>query len=103
MERVRSVRVLRRVFDQVVGEARRKAVLRRGWAEEDRCAREQRAPWGWLDREGVGDSTVSGLGTVQVTIAATAVELDDGRVALLVELEPDPGLSHPGGRRVESD
>ena len=29
---------------------------------------------------------------MQVTFAATAVELDDGRLALLVEMEPDPGL-----------
>jgi hypothetical protein len=29
---------------------------------------------------------------VQVTFAVTPVELDDGRLALLVEIEPDPGL-----------
>jgi hypothetical protein len=28
----------------------------------------------------------------QATIAATVVEMDDGRLALLVEMEPDPGL-----------
>ena len=27
-----------------------------------------------------------------MTFAARAVELDDGRLALLVEIEPDPGL-----------
>ena len=29
---------------------------------------------------------------MQVTFAATPVELDDGRLALLVEIEPDPGV-----------
>ena len=27
-----------------------------------------------------------------MTFAATPVELDDGRLALLVEIEPDPGV-----------
>ena len=39
-----------------------------------------------------GTRQYPGLGTVQVTFAATPVELDDGRLALLVEIEPDPGL-----------
>jgi hypothetical protein len=34
---------------------------------------------------------VSGLETVRVTIAVTAVEMDDGRLAFLVEMKPDPG------------
>jgi hypothetical protein len=28
---------------------------------------------------------------IQATIAATIVEMPDGRLALLVEMEPDPG------------